>query len=140
MVGPQAEKTRPEPQSPSVRKDRFGREEEWWREKMKEWQDKQKSAQTNYEKTHQAWKAKEKELEDSKFKPNSLKRRLGAEIKELEEKAKTWEKEVKEATNMIQKVLPSQAEEDRADPNWLKPKEKVETPPGPGTSPDAAIK
>lgn len=137
---PQAEKMKPESQSSSVQRDRFGRGEEWWREKMMEWEDKLKNARTNYEKTHQAWKAKEKELEDSKFKPNSLKRRLGAEIKELEEQAKTWEKEVKEATHMVQKVLPSQAEEDRADPNWLKPKEKVETPPGPGTSPDAVIR
>jgi len=139
-VVPQAEKTRPESESSSVERDRFGRGEEWWRERMKEWQDKQKSAQTNYEKAHQAWKAKEKELEDSKFKPESLKRKLKAEIKELEDKAMTWEKEVKEATNMVQKVLPSQAEEDRADPSWLKPKEKVETPPGPVASPDAAIK
>ena len=107
---------------------------------MKEWEDKLKNARTNYEKAHQAWKAKEKELEDSKFKPDSLKRKLKAEIKELEEKTKAHEIEVKEATNMVQKVLPSQAEEDRADPNWLKPKGKAETPPGPGTAPGAMKK
>lgn len=137
---PQAEKMKPESQSSSIQRDRFGRGEEWWRQEMKQWEDKLKTAQTNYEKANQAWKAKEKELEDSKFKPESLKRRLKAEINELEEKTKGWEKEVKEATDMVQKVLPSQAEEDRADPNWLKPKEKKETPAGPIASPDAATK
>ena len=141
-VVPQAEKTRPEPQSSSVQRDRFGRGEEWWREKMMEWEDKLKNARTNYEKAHQAWKAKEKELEDSKFKPDSLKRKIKAEIKDLEEKTKAYEKEVSEARQMLEKVLPREAEENRADPDWLKPKEQKEAGeslPGPGAPPDSTI-
>jgi len=66
---------------------------------------------------------KEKELADAKFKPDSLKRKLKAEIKELEVKVKDRERERNEAKNMLEKVLPKQAEDYKADPAWLKPKE-----------------
>ncbi len=66
---------------------------------------------------------KEKELQESKFKPESLKRRLKAEIESLEEKAKEYEKQVGEAKNMLDKVLPKEAQDYGAPPEWLKPKE-----------------
>jgi hypothetical protein len=45
---------------------------------------------------------------------------LRAESIALEEKAKGLEKQVEEAKNMIEKVLPQQAQDDRANPEWLK--------------------
>ena len=132
----------PGPQGTEARRDLLGRDEQWWRAKVKEWEDKLQNAQNNYEKAYQAWKSKEKELEDSKIKPDSVKRKIRAEIKDLEEKTKPWEKEVNEARNMLEKVLPREAEEDRADPDWLKPKEQkepVESLSGPGTLPDSPI-
>jgi len=102
------------------RKDLVGRGEGWWRAKVKEWNEKFVSAQKNVEATHANWKAKEKELEESKFKPDSFKRKLKAEAKVLEEKLKEWEQKSEEAKNMLEKVLPKQAEDYRADPDWLK--------------------
>jgi hypothetical protein len=67
-----------------------------------------------------ALKAKAKELEESKFKPDSLKRRLKADIKVLEEKVEEWKKQMEEARNMLDKVLPKEAEDYRADPSWVK--------------------
>lgn len=113
-----------ESESPPVAKDLLGRGEEWWQAKAKEWNDKLKEAQKNYETAYSAWKAKERELEESKFKPDSLKRRMKAEIKALEEKTKEWERQVEEAKTMLEKVLPKQAEDYKADPNWLKLKER----------------
>ncbi len=110
-------------ESTPERKDLLGRGEEWWRAKVKEWNDKLSNAQKSYDLAYSALKTKEKELEEAKFKPDSLKRKLKAEIKELEEKLKEREKERNEAVNMVEKVLPKQAEDDRADPAWLKPKE-----------------
>ena len=107
-----------------VQKDILGRGEEWWRGKAKEWNEKLISAQRNYEKAHNEWKTKEQELEASKLKPDSLKRKLKAEIKILEEKAKDWEKQMEEAKNMLENVLPKQAEDDRANPDWLKIEDK----------------
>ena len=79
---------------------------------------------TNYENAYSAWKAKEQELEESKFKPDSVKKKLKSEIKVLEEKAKDWEKQMNEAKNMIENVLPKQARDYRANPEWLRIEEK----------------
>jgi predicted nucleic acid-binding Zn-ribbon protein len=107
-----------------VQKDILGRGEEWWRAKTIEWNEKYKTAQRNYEMAYSEWKSKENELEASKFKPDSLKRKLKAEIKVLEEKAKDWEKQMEEAKNMLENVLPKQARDYQADPEWLKIEEK----------------
>ena len=105
-------------------KDMLGRGEEWWRAKTVEWNEKLKTARKNYESAYGERKAKEQELEASKFKPDSFKRKLKAEIKALEEKVKDWENQMKEAGNMLENVLPKQAQDDRANPDWLKIEEK----------------
>ena len=117
---PKGAKIEKKPEPAPERKDLLGRGEEWWRDKAREWNDKLLNAQKNYETAYAAWKAKEKELEEAKFKPKSLKRRLEAEAKVLEEKANDWKKQVDEAKNMLEKVLPKQAEEYQADPTWVK--------------------
>jgi hypothetical protein len=108
------------PEPALERKDLLGRGEEWWRDKAREWNKKLLNAQKNYETAYAAWKAKEKEFDEAKFKPKSLKRKLDAEMKTLEEKAYDWKKQVDEAKNMLEKVLPKQAEEYQADPAWVK--------------------
>jgi hypothetical protein len=105
-------------------KDILGRGEEWWRAKVNEWNEKLKTAQRNYENTYSEWKSKENELESSKFKPDSVKRKLKAEIKDLEEKTKDWEKQMDEAKNMLENTLPKQAQDYQANPEWLKIEEK----------------
>ena len=80
-------------------------------------------------------KAKEQQREDSKFKPHSQRKRLGREEKELEEKAREREKELAEVKEMVEKILPKQAEDYHADPEWLKPKEQGEAIPAPGNPP-----
>jgi hypothetical protein len=102
------------------RKDIVGRGEEWWRMKAKEWNEKFLNANKNYETAYAAWKAKEQELEESKFKPKSLQRKLKDEIKVLEAKVKEWENQKEEAKNMLEKVLPKEAADYKADPDWIK--------------------
>jgi len=113
-----------EAESAPIRKDILGRGEDWWRATAKEWNEKYMTAQKNYESAYGGWKSKESELEASKFKPDSVKRKLKAEMKVLEEKAKDWEKKMEEAKNMLEKVLPKQAEDYGANPDWLKIGEK----------------
>ncbi len=110
-------------QSTPEKKDLLGRGEDWWKARMKEGRDKLQTAQKNYDLTSSELKQKEKELEEAKFKPDSLKRKLKAEIKALAEKLKEREKERDEAKNMVEKVLPKEAEDYKADPAWLKPEE-----------------
>ena len=110
----------PKPEPDTERKDLLGRGEDWWRDKATEWNQKLKNAKKDFEAAQAALKAKEKELEQSIYKPDSFKRRLQAEIKGLEENANSWKRQVDEAKNMLEKVLPKQAEEYRADPSWVK--------------------
>jgi hypothetical protein len=119
IKGPDADRRRPPPSAPSERKDTIGRGEDWWRGRVKEWDEKLTTAQKNYETTHAAWKAKEKELADSVYKADYIKRRLKLEIKDLEEKTKDWERKRDEAKNMLEKVIPKEAEEYRANPEWI---------------------
>jgi hypothetical protein len=121
--GSEGSEVKEKSESAPERKDLLGRGEEWWRAKVKEWNDKFVSAQKNFDATFTEWKAKEKELEESKFKPDSFKRKLKTDIKALEEKSKEWEQKREEAKNMLEKVLPKQAQDYRADPDWLKLKE-----------------
>jgi hypothetical protein len=116
--------TEPASGSAPEQKDLLGRGEEWWRAKANEWNEKFLTARRNYENADSEWKSKEKELETSKFKPDSVKRKLKAEIKALEEKAKDWEKQMEDAKNMLENVLPKQARDDRANPDWLRIEEK----------------
>jgi len=108
----------PEPQA--EKKDILGRGEEWWRGKASEWNEKLKNAKKNYDAAQTAVKEKQKELEQSIYKPHSFRRKLEAEIKVLEDKVNEQKKQMDEAKNMLEKVLPKQAEEYRADPSWVK--------------------
>ncbi len=112
------------PESAPEQKDILGRGEEWWRAIASEWNEKLNAARTNYENAYNEWKSKEQELEASQFKPDSLKRKLKAETKALEEKVKDWEKQVEEARNMLENVLPKQARDYRANPEWLRIEEE----------------
>jgi len=109
------------PPEPAVeKKDILGRGEEWWRDKAMEWKQKLIKAEKDYTDAQAALKVKDKELEDAKFKPKSFQRKLQDEVKVLEEKANAQKNQVDEAKNMLEKGLPKQAEEFRADPSWLK--------------------
>ncbi len=110
----------PPPDQASERKDRMGRGKDWWRAKAREWNERLLDAEKNYEIAAKNYKGKEKELEESKFKPKSFQRKLTSELKALEEKMKDWSKRREEAKNMLEKGLPKEAEEYRADPDWLK--------------------
>jgi hypothetical protein len=108
------------PEEAPEKKDILGRGEDWWRDKAMEWKQKLIKAQKDFAAAQTALKTKEKELEDAKFKPRSFQRKLQDEVKVLEEKMNDQKKQVDEAKNMLEKVLPKQAEEYRADPSWLR--------------------
>ena len=104
----------------SERKDVLGRGEDWWKAQAKMWKEKRQSAQKNYETANAAVQAKQKEIDDAKFKPNSYIRKLEAEKKVLQDKANESVKQVDEAKNMLETGLARQAEEYLADPSWVK--------------------
>ena len=113
-------------ETPPQKTDRTGRGEEWWRARAKECHDQLLEAKKNHESAQAELRSKEKELEESTFKPKSLKRKLNAEIKGLEAKVKEWERKRAEAENVLEKVLPKEAEEYGADPDWIQIKESMQ--------------
>jgi hypothetical protein len=118
---PQPVSKPPAPASkPAERKDLLGRGEDWWRGQVREWNAKLLAAQKSHEGAVTDLKNKEKELEEAKFKPDSLKRKLKAEQKTLQERVDASKKQVDDARNMLERDLPKQAQDYRADPNWLK--------------------
>ncbi|MCX8119092.1 MAG: DUF4124 domain-containing protein [Desulfobacterota bacterium] len=121
---PQPEK-QPLPPAPEKR-DLFGRDEAWWRAKVREWEDKLQKARENVERLQAEIRQKEKELAEVRLKPDKFKKKtkkVESEIKTLQAEAKSWEDQVNEAQEMLEKVLPKEAADSRADPEWLKPKE-----------------
>ncbi len=103
---------------PSVRgTDQLGRDEQWWRAKAKEWNDKLASAQKKLDELKKELKTAQEE-EGVKYKPKHLRRQVlrpsEAEMKELED-------QVAEAKNMLENVLPKEAAASGADPSWLRP-------------------
>ncbi len=112
-------KIQPPSESASEEKDLLGRGEDWWRATAKKWNEKLETAQKDYQKAFKEWKLKEQELESSKFKPDSLKRKLKLELNALEEKVRGCENQVEEAKNMVENVLPEQARKYGANPDWL---------------------
>jgi serine protease Do len=104
----------------SGRKDVLGRGEDWWKAQAKMWKEKLQDAQKNYETANAAVKTKQKEIDDAIFKPDSYKRRLEAEKKDLQDKVNESAKQVDDAKNMLETGLTRQAEEYLADPAWVK--------------------
>ena len=124
---PPVSKSVPKPSAPvkkiepvPAKKDALGRGEEWWKGQVASWQQKLVDARTNYESANAAVKEKQQELEQAKFKPDSYKRKLRGELKGLEDKASECRKQVEEARNMLDHGLAKQAEDDLADPDWVK--------------------
>ena len=116
-TGPPSEKST---ERSAGRKDVLGRGEEWWKGQAKMWKEKLQNAQNNYATANAAVEAKQKEIDDAAFRPDSYKRKLEAEKKVLQDKASELAKQVDEANNMLSTGLPRQAEEYLADPAWVK--------------------
>lgn len=121
---PQSKRQTPSPMA--EKRDLLGRDEAWWRAKVKEWEDKLQQAQENLDRIRGEIRQKEKELAEVSSKPDKFKKKLKkveSEIKALQSEVKTWEDRVEEAKEMLEKVLPKEATDFRADPDWLRPRE-----------------
>ncbi len=111
-----------QPQPVPAKRDALGRGEDYWQGQVKAWKDKLDQAQKSYESASTAVKEKQQELEQAKFKPKSYQRKLEGELKGLQDKATDWSKQVEEAKYMLGQGLQKRAEDDLADPNWVKTK------------------
>jgi Domain of unknown function (DUF4124) len=115
---PRAPAPATEASEPSVRvTDRLGRDEQWWRAKAKEWNDKLVDAQKKLDELKKELKTAEDEA-GVKYNVRHMRRQV---LRPSEEEMKGLEDQIAEAKNMLENVLPKEAAADGADPSWLRP-------------------
>ena len=103
-----------------VRKDVIGRDETWWREKVRPWKEKLKEATEKYEEAQKNFTKKSEELSQTSFygRSRSQAKWDAMELNRLNEEKKKYETQMVEANEMLEK-LKKEAEETKADPAWL---------------------
>ncbi len=100
------------------RTDIYGRDETWWREKVRPWKERLKEATEKYEATQKRYTEKSDELSRRRFgSPTQYKMNI-IELDKVREEKEKYEAQIAEAKEMLDK-LSKEAEETRADPAWL---------------------
>jgi len=113
---PQAATRGSEQEEPKT--DTYGRDETWWRDKVRPWKERLKEATENYETAQQKYAAKSDELSRKKFgSPTQYKMNI-SELDNLKEERDKYSAQVSEAKAMLEK-LSKEAHESKADPAWL---------------------
>lgn len=111
----------PPQETEEVTKDIYGRDEAWWRDKVRTWKEKLKEATENYEKAQANFMKKSEELSQTNFAGRSRSQTKWdvMELNRLNEEKKKYEAQVAEANEMLEK-LSKEADESKANPDWLK--------------------
>jgi len=101
-----------------IRTDIFGRDETWWREKVRPWKERLKEATEKYDTAQKKYADKSDELSRRRFgSPTQYKMNI-IELDKLKEEKDKYEAQVSEANEMLDK-LSKEAKETKADPAWL---------------------
>jgi hypothetical protein len=124
----QEEVTPPPPQAVNreseeeeITADIYGRDEAWWRDKVRPWKEQLKVATENYENAQKKLTKKTDELSATKFYGRSRSQTKWdiMELNRLNEEKTKYESQIAEANEMLGK-LSKEAEESKANPDWLK--------------------
>jgi Domain of unknown function (DUF4124) len=99
--------------------DVFGQGESYWREKVQPWKDRLNEAISNYDNAHRQFMEKAMELSEMRFgSPTQYKMKI-IELDRSKDEMMTYEAHMAEAGEMLKKIS-KEAEEAKADPDWLK--------------------
>ena len=104
--------------SEEAKTDIYGRDEAWWRDKVRSWKDRIKAATASYESVYKKFMEKEGELSRIKYGSKSRIRIIIREMDQLKEEMMGYEAQIAEANEMLKK-LSKEAEESKANPDWL---------------------
>ena len=114
------------PQAPpqgtgELKTDIYGRDEAWWRDKVRPWKEKLKQATEDYENAERNFTKKSEELSQTNFYGRSRSQTKWdvMDLNRLNEEKKKYEAQVAEANEMLEK-LSKEADESKANPDWLK--------------------
>jgi len=117
LAPPQA----PPQESGEATMDIYGRDEAWWRDRVRLWKEKLKEATENYEKAQANFTKKSEELSQTNFAGRSRSQTKWdvMDLNRLNEEKKKYEAQVAEANEMLNQIS-KEAEEAKANPDWLK--------------------
>ena len=103
-----------------IKTDIYGRDETWWREKVRPWREQLKEATENYENTHKQYMEQSEGLSPYNFGKMSLTQyqMLSARLQILNAEIEKYQGQIAEANEMLSK-LSQEAKETKADPTWL---------------------
>jgi mRNA-degrading endonuclease HigB of HigAB toxin-antitoxin module len=101
-----------------MKTDIYGRDETWWRGKVRPWKEKLKEATEKYEAAEKKYTEKSDELSRRRFgSPTQYKMNI-IELDKVREEKEKYQAQIFEANAMLEK-LSNEAKETRADPAWL---------------------
>lgn len=98
--------------------DIHGHDEAWWRDRVKPWKERLKEATEKYEAANKRYLEKAGEINRKQQGTRTEFRWKLRELDKLDEERKKYEAEVAEAKEMLKKFS-KEAEEAKADPDWL---------------------
>jgi hypothetical protein len=100
------------------RKDIYGLGETWWREKARPWNEQLKDATTNLETVNNKIVEKSETISRKYWSPTQYKMNM-VELEKLKGERSKYQAQVDEANEMLRK-LAKEAEDAKADPQWIK--------------------
>lgn len=99
--------------------DIYGRDENWWRDKVRPWKEQLKQATADYEAANKRYSERLDELSGKQQMSPTQHRMSTAELGSLKEEKTKYQAQINEANEMLKK-LSKEAEEAKASPDWLK--------------------
>jgi len=100
--------------------DSYGRDETWWKEKVRPWKKLLEEATSNYEKTHEEFMKKAEGLIRYKFGSKTQYQMISYDLGGLTKQMKEYRAQIAEAEEMLG-GLSKEAEKAKANPEWLEP-------------------
>jgi chromosome segregation ATPase len=101
-----------------IKADIYGRDETWWREKVRPWKEQLREATEKYEAAEKRYTEKSDELSRRRFgSPTQYKMNI-IELDKVREEKEKCQAQISEANEMLEK-LSKEAKETKADPAWL---------------------
>jgi hypothetical protein len=102
-----------------IRTDIYGQDETWWREKVRPWRERLEEATKNRDRIQNEIVRRAEELSTKVFWSRSQFQIGASEVGRLKEEMMTYEAQIAEARDQLGK-LSKEAEESKADPEWLR--------------------
>jgi hypothetical protein len=102
-----------------IQTDLYGRDETWWKEKVRPWKKQLEEATTRYEQVHHKFMKKAEELSAKRYGSKGQYKKIILELDALKEEMTKYQALISEANEKLD-TLSREAKETKANPDWRK--------------------